>query len=52
MRDAAIPPEGYRLDVTTGGDGYFTPGHSGTLKAILTAQDGSEDILMKEITVR
>lgn len=40
------------LDVTTGGDGYFTPGHSGTLKAILTAQDGSEDILMKEITVR
>ena len=39
-------------DITTGTDGYFTPGHSGTLKAILTAQDGSEDILLKTITVR
>ena len=39
-------------DVTPGTDGYFTPGRSGTLKAILTAQDGSEDILLKQITVR
>ena len=39
-------------DVMVGTDGYFTPGRSGTLTAILTAEDGSEDILRKEITVR
>lgn len=39
-------------DITTGPDGYFTPGRSGILKAILTAQDGSEVILLKTITVR
>ena len=39
-------------EVFPGPDGYFTPGRSGTLKAILTAQDGSEDILLKTITVQ
>lgn len=39
-------------EIMTGTNGYFMPGHSGTLKAILTAEDGSEDILLKTITVR
>ena len=39
-------------DVVPGADGYFTPGTSGTLKAILTDQDGNEDILLKIITIR
>ena len=39
-------------EVMPGTDGYFTPGHSGTLKAILVAPDGSEDIILKTITVR
>lgn len=34
------------------GDGYFTVEESGELKARVIMEDGSEEILMKEITVR
>ncbi len=37
--------------VTVSGDGYYYPGKSGVLKAHITWRDGSEEIIMKEITI-
>ncbi len=37
--------------IEAGGDGYFTVDRSGTLKARIIHEDGSEEILMKEIRI-
>ncbi len=37
--------------VTVGSDGYFTVEKSGILKAHITREDGSTEIIMKEITI-
>lgn len=38
-------------DITPGGDGYFAVEESGTLKAYVSWEDGSEDIIEKKINV-
>ncbi len=38
-------------EIRTGGDGYFTVGTSGSLKAYVTWKDGGEEIIMKEIII-
>lgn len=37
--------------VAPGGNGTFCPGRNGELKAVITWEDGSEDIILKEITI-
>ena len=39
-------------EIKAGGNGYFTPSASGTLKADITYSDGGKDIIVKEVKIR
>ena len=38
--------------VRTGADGYYTLTGSGLLKAVVSWEDGTEDVLIKQIVVK
>ncbi|MGM9736550.1 MAG: M6 family metalloprotease domain-containing protein [Candidatus Cryptobacteroides sp.] len=38
-------------EVFPSGDGFFTPGRNGELRAVIIWEDGSEDIILKEIII-